>query len=156
VRGGARPIVLVLPGILGSTLSDTADDGYGLIWVDPLGFIRGELAELKLTTEGDDADPAVRIAATDLLPLYYGDLIETLNDRGFDARPHYFDWRRELCPNCAQLRRIPDHSSTLQRTMPLGASCSTSNSYAHLHGPGNRTENPRAHSSTLLITPAHS
>jgi hypothetical protein len=47
-----------------------------------------------------------------------------------------------LCPNCAQLRRIPDHSSTLQRTRPSGASCSTSNSYAHLHDLGNGTENP--------------
>ena len=47
-----------------------------------------------------------------------------------------------LCPSCAQLRRIPDHSSTLQRTTPSEASCSTSNSYAHLHDLGNRTENP--------------
>ena len=61
-----------------------------------------------------------------------------------------------LCPNCAQLRPIPDHSSALQRTRPSSASCSTSNSYAHLHVPVNRTENPRAHSSALLITPAHS
>ena len=57
---------------------------------------------------------------------------------------------------CDRLRPIPDHSSELQRTTPSGTSRSTSNSYAHLHGLGDRTENPQAHSSAFLITPAHS
>jgi hypothetical protein len=61
-----------------------------------------------------------------------------------------------LCPNCAQLRRIPDHSSTLERTRPSQPSCSTSNSYAHLHTLWNRTENPRVHSSPLQRIPEHS
>jgi hypothetical protein len=61
--------------------------------------------------------------------------VEVLAQSGFNRS-------RQLCPNCAQLQRIWDHSSTLQRTRPSGACCSTSNSYAHLHGPGNRTENP--------------
>ena len=43
---------------------------------------------------------------------------------------------------CAQLRLTQAHCGPLERTMPSGASCSTSNSYAHLHGPGDRTENP--------------
>src|ERR1700730_4319253 len=47
-----------------------------------------------------------------------------------------------LCQNCDRLRFIPDHSSTLQRTRPSGGSCSTSSSYAHLHRPGDRSENP--------------
>ena len=47
-----------------------------------------------------------------------------------------------MCPSCAQRRRIPDHSSALQRTTPSCQSVSTSNSYAHLHDLGNRTENP--------------
>src|ERR1700730_11612163 len=47
-----------------------------------------------------------------------------------------------LCQDCDRPRFIPDHSSTLQRTTPSGASCSTSSSYAPLHGPGARTENP--------------
>src|SRR6266705_2735277 len=64
--------------------------------------------------------------------------------------------RVDLCQICDRLRLIPDHFRAFQRTTPSGGSCSTSNSYAHLHGPGDRTENPRAHSSALLITPAHS
>src|SRR5438309_11128884 len=50
--------------------------------------------------------------------------------------------RVDLCQICDRLKPIPDHFRAFQRTRPSGASCSTSNSYAHLHGPGDRTENP--------------
>ena len=58
------------------------------------------------------------------------------------GRSHQVGAGLGLCPSCAQLQRIPDHFSTLERTRPSEASCSTSNSYAHLRRPGNRTENP--------------
>ena len=54
------------------------------------------------------------------------------------------DWpsakRRDLGDEIS--RHVPDHSGVLRGTMTSGASCSTSNSYAHLHDPGTRTENP--------------
>ena len=49
---------------------------------------------------------------------------------GAGGRGHSGRVRLGLCPNCAQLGRIRDHSSTLPRTRPSEASCSTSNSYA--------------------------
>jgi hypothetical protein len=48
------------------------------------------------------------------------------------------------------------HSSAFERRWPAFTSLSTTSSHAHLHGLSPRTENPRAHSSALLITPAHS
>jgi Cytochrome P450 len=50
--------------------------------------------------------------------------------------------RRALHPGDSELRRIPDHSCALQRTMPSSRSLSTTSSYAHLHALWNRTENP--------------
>jgi hypothetical protein len=49
---------------------------------------------------------------------------------------------RGLCPICAQLRRIADHSSALQRTWSSAASLAVASSYAYLRRPRPRTENP--------------
>ena len=61
-------------------------------------------------------------------------------------------------PNCAQLRRIPDHSahSSTRRRRSL---CSTANSYAHLRDRGLGLKilvSILGHSSAFLSTPAHS
>src|SRR5437660_11703056 len=47
-----------------------------------------------------------------------------------------------LCQICDRLRGIPDHSGSLQRMRPSQGSLATANSYAHLHEPWSRTENP--------------
>ncbi|MBI4515136.1 MAG: CHAT domain-containing protein [Deltaproteobacteria bacterium] len=96
--------MLVLPGILGSELSDTQRSGYGLIWLDPLGLVAGQLAQLQLTADGrSDANPRVHISASGIFDSYYGDLIEALHERGFDARAHCFDWRRDIRESAAVL-----------------------------------------------------
>src|SRR5262245_6463203 len=101
-RGDQSPVVLVLPGIMGSELKDTRGDDH--IWIDPLGVLRGELALLRVADDGtSDADPSVTIEANDIINLYYDEIREALEDEGFDARHHPFDWRHNLSELAAQL-----------------------------------------------------
>jgi pimeloyl-ACP methyl ester carboxylesterase len=94
--GDRRDVVLILPGIMGSELDDLQDDGFGRIWIDALGVLRGELAHLRLAPDGAaDANPAVRIRATDVIDRYYDPLKRRLK-KHFDARHFPFDWRHSL------------------------------------------------------------
>ena len=64
-----------------------------------------------------------------------------------------------MCQICDRLRRIPDHSGSLQRKRPSEGSPSTASSYAYLHGLRPRTQNPGVGGSipsqpTLVFSPA--
>jgi len=85
VRGGPR--VLILPGILGSMLARALDGGsYDTIWIDFLDIFRGRLSYLALP-EGK------RMAAIDVHLGTYLKLKLWLQDQGFDADFHPYDWR---------------------------------------------------------------
>jgi hypothetical protein len=85
VRGGAR--VLILPGIIGSMLARVRSDGSNdTIWVDFVDILRGRLAQLALPD-------AARVAAVDVHQGTYLKLKLWLQDQGFNADFHPFDWR---------------------------------------------------------------
>ncbi len=81
-RGTAapRPVVFVLPGIMGSELADAN----GPIWVALLSLLRGGLGRLDITTAG--------ITATEPLRRYYADIIEHLSAT-HTVVPFAYDWR---------------------------------------------------------------
>lgn len=93
VSRGAGARVLIVPGIMGSTLGIPAQTALrdDVIWLDPVDIIGGRFGELSL----DEGAPS-RIAALELLPLVYTPLRLRLEACGFEVESHPFDWRRSL------------------------------------------------------------
>ena len=86
-RGGPR--VLILPGIMGSTLGRRGLLLENLLWLDPAEIALGRLTELRL--KGATAYHAVGV-----ILLAYLKLQLRLRIAGFDATFHPFDWRLGL------------------------------------------------------------
>jgi CHAT domain-containing protein/pimeloyl-ACP methyl ester carboxylesterase len=89
VRGGAR--VLILPGIMGSTLArkrlEIFDD---VLWVNPVEIALGKLFDLKLN------GAASPYSASGVILLAYLKLKLRLKVGGFNADFFPFDWRNSL------------------------------------------------------------
>ena len=88
VRGGPR--VLVLPGIMGSTIGKPRkvflDD---VLWFDPIDIAAGNIVKLAL----NGASPYVSLG---VVPLAYVALKLRLTIAGYDVSFHHYDWRRSL------------------------------------------------------------
>ena len=82
--GGKKPIVILLPGIMGSFLEK---DEKG-IWINYLRFVTGGLTQLALS----DTDS---IKATGVIKTAYSDLANYLS-ADFDVLVFPFDWRRPI------------------------------------------------------------
>ena len=95
MRGGPR--VLILPGIMGSTIGRRRKDGSDdVTWFDPLEIAQGQL--VKLALPGGN-----RYGPLDALRFAYERLRLVLRIAGFDAAYHPFDWRRDLAWNGREL-----------------------------------------------------
>lgn len=115
--------VIIVPGFLASTLSDSMPGGKGLIWVDPLLSLRDELGALQLApydgTERD-ADPAVRVGAQGALPLFYDLLRADLEFRRYTTEIFPVDWRKDLEIAAGQLAaRLKNRSIALKMPISL-------------------------------------
>ncbi len=82
-RGTAetRPVVFVLPGVMGTHLAV----GQTRIWFDPLHIANGRFSDLAL-------DASARVTPERLFDMFYGDLCEALG-ADHDVRPFPYDWR---------------------------------------------------------------
>ncbi len=97
-RGGdRRPVVFVVPGLAGSSLSA---DGVP-IWPDLRGLAAGGFARL-----GSDATGVV---AGQLLDRTYGELCRVL-EQTHDVRPFAYDWRLSIEDTAAALARALDQA----------------------------------------------
>jgi len=87
-RGGKR--VLILPGIMGSTLGLRRQSGRDDVkWFDPVEIAMGGLARLALPSSR-------RIEALGVLLYVYLRLKLSLRAAGFDADFHPYDWRHSI------------------------------------------------------------
>lgn len=84
-RGGTR--ILILPGIMGSTLGTTDDE----IWLDLLGVIVGDLSKLRIPPEA-----GLRIGSLGVMLSTYLKLKYRLRIGGFDADFWPYDWRHSI------------------------------------------------------------
>ena len=80
---GTKPIVVLLPGIMGSNLSKNGK----LLWINYLKFLGGELSELDIKANG--------ISASSLIKTSYKKLVEYLS-KDYDVVTFPFDWRLQL------------------------------------------------------------
>ncbi len=95
MRGGPR--VLILPGIMGSTIGRIRRDGSAdLTWFDPFEIASGQFTKLALPKGG-------RYTAQGVLQFAYERLRLVLRIAGFDAAYHPYDWRRDIAAAGAAL-----------------------------------------------------
>lgn len=80
---GNKPILLVLPGIMGSNLK--VNDK--LVWINYLRFLMGELTRLDIRKNG--------ITATSLIKTSYKKIVDHFSD-DYDVVTFPFDWRQPL------------------------------------------------------------
>jgi pimeloyl-ACP methyl ester carboxylesterase len=84
------PRVLILPGILGSTLAEVKGSGDNTLWVDLFEIVLGRLLRLALP------ETSRRYRANGVIESTYLKLKFKLQAEGFSADFHPFDWRRSL------------------------------------------------------------
>ncbi|WP_157272041.1 CHAT domain-containing protein [Azohydromonas aeria] len=89
---GPRPIVVVVPGIMGSQLAA----GGSRIWLSYWALLKGGLADIAWTGGNDTVQPL------DLVSDYYGPLLEYLA-RGHRVEVFAYDWRRSVRESAAKL-----------------------------------------------------
>jgi hypothetical protein len=106
-RGGPR--VLILPGIMGSTLGQRRAGRENVLWFDAVEIALGRLTRLALPAKR-------RIEALGVLLFTYLRLKLALRAGGFDADFHPYDWRRSvaeagrsLAARIGRERRPPVH-----------------------------------------------
>ena len=85
----AQRRVLVLPGIMGSTLG--LRGFFGTIWINPLKIAAGSLYDLAIQENGDHSYEAL-----DVVPYFYYAFRKRLQSAGFHVDNHYYDWRLDL------------------------------------------------------------
>lgn len=90
---GDRPIALILPGIMGSNLSDDSSR----LWINYLGFLRGDLKKLHYSNEDKGS-----IEADSLIGTSYKALGKHL-EQSYDVVTFQYDWRIPLKESAARL-----------------------------------------------------
>lgn len=116
-RADGPTVVVLVPGLMASSLLDTAEGGRGLIWAYPDLVEPDALAALRLgpcdavdRDHDHDYDPAARIVPRPGSPLLYDLLRLALEDRGHIVEVMPVDWRKNLEPAAlrlaARLRRL--------------------------------------------------
>jgi pimeloyl-ACP methyl ester carboxylesterase len=104
VLADERPLVVLLPGVTGSTL--LGEQGQvGLIWVSIAALLAGRLPLIMLRPDGEtDAGPE-RIVAGELMAIYYLPMqLHLKHLGGCDVQPFPYDWRRSPAALAEQLR----------------------------------------------------
>lgn len=94
---GKRPILILLPGIMGSNLKDkrAKTDSDRLLWINYLRFLKGHLSLLKPSDQdGIEADSLIKTS--------YKNLGEYLS-KTYDVVAFPFDWRLQMEGNAALL-----------------------------------------------------
>ncbi|VTU21175.1 CHAT domain protein [Variovorax sp. SRS16] len=85
----ARPVLVVLPGIMGSELSLDGQPGE-LVWLSPSAALKGELAKLEWLTQ-----PAQALGASGLVAIAYERLLERASAQ-FNVVTFPYDWRAPI------------------------------------------------------------
>ncbi len=88
---GKKPIVILLPGIMGSNLKSKNN----LVWINYFRFLAGELTRLDISKKD--------IQATSIIKTSYKELVDYLK-ADYDVVTFPFDWRQPLADAAALLK----------------------------------------------------
>ena len=91
---GKRPIVVLMPGIMGSNLTVNED----MIWINYARFLNGQLTRLKNEPKNN-----TQVKAHSLVKTSYGKLADFL-DKSYDVVTFPFDWRMSLVDSAGILK----------------------------------------------------
>ncbi|GEM_PF-764348 len=104
--GDQRPLVVMLPGIMGSTLDNTVGQT-GRIWLDIPAILRGRLRLLTLNEQAEPLIPSVNIQPADLIASIYLPMRLHLGwFGGCDLHVLPFDWRYQPAASVERLRTL--------------------------------------------------
>lgn len=87
---GQRPRVLVLPGIMGSTIGWPGTLWDTVLWLDPFRIALGEIGKLGLSS------PDPKLTSVGVMLIFYLKIKLRLILAGFDADFFHYDWRLDL------------------------------------------------------------
>ncbi|MGR3760280.1 DUF7379 domain-containing protein [Roseobacteraceae bacterium NS-SX3] len=112
-----RPQAILLPGIMGSTLSLGSNN----VWIDPIDLVRGKLTDICV---GADGRPVEEVRVDGYVQRYYRSLAQHI------ARTHTtntmpYDWRLSIDTASDQLKVMVDRvlDSTEQSRQPVRLLC---------------------------------
>jgi len=88
---GTRPIVVLIPGIMGSNLTVNGE----VVWINYWTFIKGGLTNLAINTNG--------VGASSLIKTSYKKLVQFLSET-YDVVTFPFDWRLQLNDTARNLK----------------------------------------------------
>lgn len=108
-RGGKR--VLILPGILGSTLAVGKDT----VWFDPIDIARGKLKLLSLDEGASD------VTSNGVFWPTYAELYLRLRIGGFRPEYYHFDWRKPIVDAGKRLADLIEKSASSSQPVSLVA-----------------------------------
>ncbi|MBV8309546.1 MAG: alpha/beta fold hydrolase, partial [Planctomycetaceae bacterium] len=115
--------VIIVPGFLGSSLSDIAPGGLGLIWVSPWLYRNNEFGDLTLGAYGPNGDvelnPNRRIVSSGGLPIVYDLLRLALEVRRYTTLTFGVDWRKDLEVASRALRAQIEALAGVPRPLPI-------------------------------------
>lgn len=100
--------VLLLPGFLGSSLTDASFLGFApSVWLDPVRLLTGGFPRLSLAVPGDPPAEAYRpLVPGRPLDAYYGLLRLYLESRGWRVVSPAADWRRPLAEDAGRAAEL--------------------------------------------------
>ena len=96
---GPRGNVVVMPGIMGSELSEYSGNDSSRIWVNPLRLVSGQLGHFRLDETGRSE---FDVRASGILKLFYGEVVLSLSEN-WNVQTFWYDWRRDLRDSAAAL-----------------------------------------------------
>lgn len=108
------PIVLILPGIMGSHLAE----GDNRIWLDPLSLGAGQMRQLAVNAMGQ-SERAISVQGW--TAAYYQPFADYLDSQGMEARPFCYDWRLSLADSAKCFAAAFDQAAeqAARRNKPL-------------------------------------
>src|SRR5687768_9998336 len=84
-------LIVVLPGLMGSTLEDRGTNPE-LLWVNPLAYARGRINKLDLAADGcSAAQPGVDVHAKGMMWIVYAKMVLQLK-KEYEVVTFPFDW----------------------------------------------------------------
>lgn len=101
-RGSKKGHVVVLHGIMGGTLAVKKKNDVDNVWVNFWRLFNGRIADLKLNTEGNSADPDVQVLVTGQQKKYYLPMVLKL-DQNWNVLPFAYDWRGDIAASAESL-----------------------------------------------------